>query len=331
MFRDTAIGERFLLNAVQFSAAKNDAEVKMTQALLFDDKGTRKGFSAFKQEADTVADTFHDFWFRVEYDNCVRQAVTGDQFRRYRDDADIYPYWRYLMTTSLHPRDEHLKLVDNIYRIGDPEGDKVIPPDGWNCGCGTEQVSDMEVDEGGLKVRTLEESAEDLKLVSPQFRFNPADQGILPKESHTYFEAMPNANAGDGDLFDLSGSPKNSTKLKARGMHNMLEQINDWKHEYHSTINTITFQNKSLLSNIMFTHRSFTTISKNPTGFEQLADTVMNPDEVWSQWTDADEQRNTLRTYIKGNYCVFTRNGQIVNAYLADDIHGYRAGVILPV
>lgn len=319
------------MNAVQFSAAKNDAEVKMTQSLLYDEHKTKKGFSAFKQDAGAVADTFHDFWFRVEYDTANRQAITGAQFTRYRADADIYPYWRYLLTTSLHPRDEHLKLVGNVYKIGDPEGDKVVPPDGFNCGCGTEQVSDMEVDEDGIKVRTAEESAVDLKEVSPQFRFNPADQGILPKESHSYFEAMPNANSGDGDLFNISGSAKNSTKLKARGMHNMLEQMNDWKHEYHSTVNTITFQNKSLLSNVVYNHKSFINIGKNPAGFEQLASTIMSPDEVWSQWTDETEQLNTLRTYIKGNYCVFTRNGTIVNAYLVDDVHGYRTGVILPL
>lgn len=674
-----------MLNAAQFSAAKNSAETKMLQSLVFDENKVRKGYSAFKNDAKEVTDIFNEPWLRTEYDTSVRQAVTGEQFRRYRDDKDIYPYWRYLRTISLHPRDEHLKLVGNVYRIGDPEGDRVAPPDGFNClpagslvltpkgwieiqdilpnqaiiggsgnecnvsfvhknmfdgslvnifskygsvlytdnhrvlttkgwvrsdainkydilinvrkeglnpaicyinncyafgcnkimafaikwkarmikgfdsyiklwdkhinpvfsdikivnrvkrpeiiqnrllvfsgvgpeinmrswvcnvplnsamqgfqfnifskpgrsnfkffrnspkrgirffcftkivmgkfssglikilacflfpiiciyplclyaisgisnryikflkyfrdnsiignsptliqflksdelnsvqfmknfgdaaplnkfdsfdmflytswfhnamqlvadikiqkysgfvynltvendvsfitkigivhncGCSTEQLSDMDMEENGYKARTSDEAREDLKDVNPQFRFNPADQGILPKESHSYFEALPNANDANGTLFNITeSSGKNITGLSAKGLHNLVEQVHKWKVEYHSDVKgNITFQNNELYTNIIFNHKSFKNIQHNSAGFEQLADTVTDPDECWSSWKNSDEQTSTLRNYIKGNYVVKTQDGIIINAYLVDNVNRFRVGCLV--
>jgi hypothetical protein len=318
-----------MLNACQFSAAKSDAESKMLQAFVFDDEGVRKGYSAFKKDAQAATDIINDTWLRTEYDMSVRQAVTGDQFRRYRKDADIYPYWRYLMTTSLHPRDEHLLLVGNVYEIGDPVGDKVVPPGGWNCSCGTEQLSDYDLDNEGISARSSEQCKEDLERVTPQFRFNPADQGILPKESHSYFEALPNANEANGKLFNIEGSPKNQSKMAAKGLHAMVQIFDDFRHHYHSNLHTITFQCPELYTNVIFDQTSFKNISNNPAGFERLGDTIKSPDEVWSRWADVSQQTSVWRNYIRGNYIVSTLNGRVVNAYLVDNIEGYRNGVIV--
>lgn len=330
-FHDTSIYERYMLNSAQFSAAKSDAETKMLQSLVFDDNKVRKGYSAFKQDAKEVTDIFNETWLRTEYDTSVRQAVAGEQFRRYRDDKDIYPYWRYLRTISLNPRDEHLLLVGNIYKIGDKDGDLIVPPNGFNCGCSTEQLSDMDLDEGGLSARSNDESKEDLKDVNPQFRFNPADQGILPRESHSYFEALPNANEANGELFNInSTSGRNQSKLAAKGLHNLVEQVHRWKGEYHSDVKgNITFQNSELYTNVIFNHKSFKNIQHNSAGFEQLDSTIMSPQEVWSSWLNTEEQTDTKRTYIKDNYVVTTVNGFIINGYLVDDVNRFRKGVII--
>lgn len=330
-FKDTSIYERYMLNAAQFSAAKSDAESKMIQSLVFDDNHVRQGYSAFKADAKEVTDIFNETWLRVEYDTSVRQAVAAEQFRSYRADKDLYPFWRYLHTTSRNPNIEHLQLVGNVYRIGDPESDAVFPPGNWNCSCGSEQLSGMDMDEGGLSARTNEEAKADLdNEVNPQFRFNPADRGILPKESHTYFEILPNANAANGDLFNISGSSKNQTGLAAKGLHNMVALVHQWKHDYHSDVKgTLTFQNKELYSNVIFNHKSFKAIQNNSAGFDQLADTVTNPDEVWSYWLDTNKQTITLRNYIKGNYVVKTQDGIITNAYLVDNVSRFRKGVII--
>lgn len=191
-FKDTQIYERYLLNAVQFSAAKNTAETKLLQQAVFDEDRVVKSYSRFKKEAKEITNIFQETWLRTEYDTAIQQATNAELFTRMRKDSDIYPYWVYLMTTSLHPRDEHLILVGSVFRIGDPEGDRCFPPNGFNCGCGSQTVDDSYLEENDVTVRSGKEA---LEHVDQQFRFNPADQGILPKESHSYFQATRSANS----------------------------------------------------------------------------------------------------------------------------------------
>lgn len=320
-----------MLNAAQFSAAKNDAEVNMLiQASVFDENKVRKGYSEFKRDAKEITNIFNDTWLRTEYDTSVNQAVNAELFNRMKADADIYPYWEYERTISRNPRDEHLILVGNVYRIGDPDGDRCHPQNGWNCGCGSRTLSDMEVEERGLKILSNDEAKETLKDVNQQFRFNSSIQGILPKEGHSYFEALPNANAANGELFNITGSSAQKTKLGANGLHNMLHILHNWRHDHHSTIKgVITFQNSDLYTNIVFNQKSFKAIQNNSAGFELLADTVTKPNEVWSLWSDVEEQTDTKRIYIRDNYCVQTYNGTVINAYLVDDVNRFRHGCLI--
>ncbi len=327
LFKDTSVYERYMLNMAQFSAAKNIAETKMLQQSIFKD-GERVSYSAFKKEAKQITDIFQDTWLRTEYDTAVKQAVQGDLFRRYRDDADLYPYWRYLRTISFHPRDEHLQLVGNVYRIGDPQGDMVIPPGGFNCGCGSENLSDSDIESEGVSVRTSEQSAKDLLDVSPQFRFNPADQGILPKESHSYFEVLKSANAGKPEMFGYTRNGR-VPKTKLKGLHNFVKTVNDWRGDYHTTQSgDIIFQNKDTWANVKFNNASLHNIQNHANGFEQLPDTIANPDEIWSLWVDPEKQMSVNRVYIKGDYAVLTTDGVVKDAYLGD-VHQYRKGILI--
>lgn len=173
----------------------------MMKTQLFGSDGVRKGFSEFKNDCKAITDISNSTWLRTEYDLGVRNAIIGEQFLSYIADKDLYPYWEYLETTSAHPREDHLELVGNIYRIGDPEGDSVHPSNGFNCECSSEQVDDMYLQENGKSVRTSEESKADLQHVPEQFRYNSAYQGILPKEGHSYFQALKNANEADDSMF----------------------------------------------------------------------------------------------------------------------------------
>ena len=71
-----------------------------------------------------------------------------------------------------------------------------------NCSCGVEQVDEEFIKDSGKTPRTNDEAKFDLENGVPeQFRFNPYNQGILPKEGHSYFMALPNANEADGSMF----------------------------------------------------------------------------------------------------------------------------------
>lgn len=202
LFKSTALYEKYMLNNAQFSSAKSVAINGMMKTQLFDDKGVRKSFSAFKSDCKAITDISNDTWLRTEYDTSLRTAIAGEQFRSFKEDSDLYGWWLYLETTSAHPREEHLLLVGNVYKIGDPEGDDVFPPNGFSCSCGAEQVDEQYLKDNNKTPRTNDEAKEDLvNGVPEQFRFNPYKQGILPKEGHSYFNALPNANEADGSMF----------------------------------------------------------------------------------------------------------------------------------
>lgn len=684
-FKNSSVWERFMQNSTQFAAAKSVAQNKMLKELLFDDKGVRRGYSEFKRDAKAVTDVFNETWLRVEYDSSIRQAVSGDMFRAFKDDADIYNFWQYLETTSANPRDSHLALVGNIYRIGDPEGDAVFPPNGFNClpsgsliktpkgweqiqnlqlnqtiiggsgnecdisfihknffngqiigivskgkqvfytknhriltikgwvqsdsinvgdimidfrkkgilnamicyinncyifgrnktvsfvikwqsrmmeslnsnvkvwykninpiftaieivnrikrskifqnqqfvfsrfspsidmqfgisgihssnsfnkfslnfgakgggtnfkffrnnpkmfaiffsltkirmrgfcnilshsltcllfpiiciyplylytlgsitnwyikhsenfgkysiitntpffrkfvnrfvlndikfiqdngdaaplnffdsgymalysifchnklvviedvniqnhndyvynltiekdvsyitetgivhncGCSAEQVDQQYLDENGKTPRTNEEAGEDLENhVDKQFRFDPSTQGILPREGHSYFQALGNANDANGSTFGITTTTAQPTKLRAVGLHLVVQKLHEWKIKHHSDHDTITFQCEPLLTNVEWNGKSFHNIRNHPQGFDQLADTITSPEEVWASWLNVKEQKEVLRNYIRGNYVVQTESGKIVNAYLVDNVSRFRNGVIV--
>lgn len=685
-FKNVSVFENFMLNACQFSSAKSVAVNGLMKAQLFDDNGVRKGFSKFKADCRQITDIVNDTWMRTEYDSGVRQAVAGDMFRAFKDDKDIYEFWQYLQTTSANPREDHLELVGNIYRIGDPDGDAVFPPGGWNClpsgslilttsgwkeiqdlkvnqtviggsghecaiisthknnfngqiigiinkggqafytknhriltiegwkqsdsvnigdilvdlrksgffnamicyvnncyifgrnktmpfiikwqsgmierfnsnikfryknvnpifstikimnrierfkivqyfkfiisrisscinmqfgvssvqstsgfshfsanfgsesrsanfkfirnsfniitsffsfpkirvrnlsniishsagcllfpifivyplylyalgivtnwyikssknfrhnpivcnipffrniikrfvlndvqfikdngdaapfnffdsgymalysvfvhnkltviedvkihnhndfvynltiendvsyitqtgivhncSCGAEQVDQQYLDENNKTPRTNEEASEDLQNhVDPQFRFDPSVQGILPKEGHSYFQALPNANEADGSTFGITGTTAQKTQLKAVGMHQLVELFHTWKSEYHSNgLDEVTFQCKPLFTNVFFNHKSIVAIAKHARGTHNLADAIEAPQEVWSSWVNPNTQKDVKRFYLKGNYAVETVNSFVVDAHLVDDINRFRKGVLI--
>lgn len=329
-----------MLNAAQFSAAKDVAKGKLMQAQLFNEDKVIKGFSAFKVDAAKVADIVDQTWLKTEYESARKCAVQGELFRRMRADSDIYPYWRYIRTISKNPRDEHLRLVDLIFRIGDPYGDRIFPPDGWNCGCGSETLDQQDLDEGKFEIVTSEQAKGYLETdVDPQFRFNSADQGILPKTG-SYFDVMNNANSVTYKNFGLDSADKlggdtKLTGLAAKGMHYLLDIVEDWKKQYHHAANgDIIFQNTRLMSNVIFNSRSLNAVRGHSSGFENLPKCIMAPDEVWSTWVDVDTQMKVQRCYMlfgRVSYCVKTVDGIIIDAFSISNTaaNKYRRGVLL--
>lgn len=116
-------------------------------------------------------------------------------------------------------------------------------------------------------------------------------------------------------------------------LHHFVELLDTWKHSYpdKNKVGGIVFRNDKLLSNVFWTEKSWHTIHKHPKGAEQLPETIENPKEVWSIWEDPNTQKVVLRTYIKDNYIVKTRDGIIQDAYLVDNVNRYRKGCIILV
>lgn len=341
-FQETSWFEKYRLNTYQFSAAKDAATCRMMQAQVYDPNGKLRSWPQFRNEADKIQETTNKVWLRVERDNAARQAIMADKFTDFRADADVYPYWIYKGRLDSKERPEHRSLEGLIFRIGDPYGDSMFPPGDWNCRCTGKQVDDLFLRNGNRKVQTNEEAKgwlhgdDDGKpFVDEQFRYNPADQGMMPKQG-TYFEGgLSDANAANAKTFTgMEGGHQDLEGLASRRFTYLLNIVQDWKQEYHlDRYGNIIFQNKNLLSNVSFTNHSIHAMHKHPTGTELLPKTIQDPAEVWMRWEDREKQQVVLRNYITfGNqtgYVVQTRDGAVQDAFIISrrQLEKFRTGL----
>lgn len=177
--------------------------------MLFDDKGKMLGREEFRELAASHVKIYNETWFNVEYESATANIVSGNKWREMYKDRDLYPYWRYVTAEDTRVRPEHAALDGLIFKIGDPNGDRVYPKCSWNCRCGGRNIDRLDVKESGKDVLTTDEAEKYLTgddpktgkpYVDPQFRFNPGITGALPNTG-SYFEVLKNANKGQYKLF----------------------------------------------------------------------------------------------------------------------------------
>lgn len=321
-FHNTSTFERYQLNSAQFSAAKNMAETKLMQQAVIGDDGAVKGFSEFKRDANQIAQVTNDTWLRTEYDSARGNIVSIDSWSEILDSKEIYPTWTYFGVMDSRERQQHVDLEGKVFLIGDPEGDAAYPPAGWSCRCHGEPSDDTPV----TNAKALLE-----RNVDKQFRYNAYNQGILPNIG-SYFDVSGSANEVKGNQYSGVQAVKNSARAlyRAKGMHFLLEQIEQFKQDYHVSGHDVVFQNEATLSNVFLNTNSVHNIGKHPTGIELLPDTI-ETGEVWSWWSNAEKQQVVERAYIKANYIVHTIGGVVQEAMLlsSGSAMAWRKGCLL--
>ena len=335
-FKDTAIYERYMLNTLQFSAAKSASEAKLMQSELFDGDKV-KSYDKFSKDVEDIAHVTQETWLRVEYETARRQTVAGAQFASMQEDADLYPYWVYRGVMDDREREEHVELEGQVFRIGDPDGDAVFPPDDFNCRCTGDPVDDQYLDENKLTVNTNEQAAALLKEhVAPEFQYNAAVQGPMPNDS-SYADVFHSANDGNAEYFGLP-DPDDETELTglaAKGLQHILAVVMEWRRDYHvDQMHNIVFQNKKTLTNVRLADSTIHEIAKHSRGFENIPATIEKADEIWMHWENPKEQRVVLRNYLlfgRSCYMVKTKDGKIIDAFAVSrrGINKYRKGVIV--
>jgi SPP1 gp7 family putative phage head morphogenesis protein len=217
-----------MLNSAQFYAAKDVANTKALQSLVYESNG----FKDFKEKANEIVAINNDQWLRVEMDACKRNTIQGEVFRNMEANKDLYPMWVYKTENDGHVRPEHAALEGLVFRIGDPEGDAVHPICDWNCRCSSEPVDDQYLKESGKQVSKGSDylNEDDPKTGKPyigeDFRFNPGKQGPMSNDS-SYSEVLSSANKLKPEMFQelpITKPPITGLTIdQAKGVMNNLE------------------------------------------------------------------------------------------------------------
>ena len=344
-FRDTGVFERYMLNSYQFSAAKTLDEGRLLQAAVYEGE-TVRGYSAFKRAAREITDIHQETWLRTEYDNARQQMVASQEFRAMRDVADLYPYWVYKTRHDARVRPEHAALEGKIFRMGDPNGDACYPPVDWNCRCNGESADGRYLEDNRTRALTAAESKvilygndEDGKpYIDPQFRYNPADQGMMPRQGR-YFDTFPSANSAGAKMFKVSDVPEDyqaryPETFAARTLHHLIGLMNDWRRNEHAdNRDNVIFQNAEMQANITFGSHALHAVSKHPRNIEFLPQTLKQPDEIWMSWENLEKQLNISSNYItfmnRAAYVVQVKASQVTDAFAvaASQVDRYRRGL----
>ncbi len=80
-------------------------------------------------------------------------AYAAGRYRQLKEDADIYPYWRYVTAKDSAVRPARRALEGKVFKADDPFWSTHYPPNGFNCRCIVEAVDEYDLEMQDLKVQ----------------------------------------------------------------------------------------------------------------------------------------------------------------------------------
>lgn len=160
----------------------------IARQLIDPETGRLKSFDRWKLDIKGMTDHYVHSWLQTEYDTAVIRAHQAADWKRFLEEADVFPNIRWMQTTSLtpDPLHEHYWSKRLTLPINHPFWDEHHPGDRWNCKC-----SLMQTDEP-VNAEALEGWTPPLPM--PGLDNNPAKDGKLFSDTHPYItEAYPGA------------------------------------------------------------------------------------------------------------------------------------------
>ncbi|GHT96746.1 hypothetical protein AGMMS49545_22590 [Betaproteobacteria bacterium] len=89
---------------------------------------------------------------RTIFQTNVQTSYMAGRYKRYLDNAENRPYWRYVAVMDSRTRAGHAALNGKIWRADDPIWQTLWPPNGWGCRCRVQALSAAEFEKSGAKL-----------------------------------------------------------------------------------------------------------------------------------------------------------------------------------
>ena len=183
-------------NLYHFSAAKTLAEVQELNRILRESGS----YAEFRRKAEKVAKAFNDTWQRTEYDTAVLTAESTVNYRRLKNEVDVFPYWEYLTVGDSKVRKEHRALHGLILSASDKLWDKIYPPLSWNCRCHVRgrmdfQVEGVDFEEMHRRVEKFFQTKEWKTAVAQGWGVNRCDTAQIFTAGQMYIRKFPEHSA----------------------------------------------------------------------------------------------------------------------------------------
>lgn len=299
-------------NLYHFSAAKTLAEIQELNR-LFRESGS---YPEFMEKAQKVTNIFNRTWQQTEYDTAVLTAEATSQYRRLRQQSQVFPYWQYLTVADGRVREEHKRLHGVILASNDELWNKIYPPNGWNCRCRVRGLMAFQVegeDLAAMRQRVLDflETREWKMQVAQGWGVNRCDTAQIFTADQMYIRKFPEQAASylkkmTADRWKLP----TVQQMKEQAQTDMPPRVERdekqiWEEKAVDGVislidydgRTVTMDRKQFLS-----HTSRKGRDNRIVLWDALLDTLMNPDEVW---LNNEIEKNALeKTEQLDTYCL---------------------------
>lgn len=297
-------------NLYHFSAAKTLAEVQELNRIL----RSSGSYAEFRRKAEKVAKAFNDTWQLTEYDTAVLTAEATVNYRRLRNEQDVFPYWEYLTVGDGKVREEHRKLHGVILPAVDRIWDKIYPPNGWNCRCRVRgrmdfQVEGVDFEEMHRRVEKFFQTKEWKTAVAQGWGVNRCDTAQIFTADQMYIRKFPEHSASylkklTADRWKLPTVQKMKQEAQA-DMPPRVERDAERFWEENAVDGRISLTDYDGRTVIIDEKQFFShTMAKGHDNriwlWDAMLDTLQNPDEVWLNneiEKNALEKEQELNTY----------------------------------
>ena len=174
-------------NIFVFSAAKSFTQYAEISALLVDENGKTRPFSAFKDEVLKLHETYNLRYLKTEYNTALRTAQAAGQWQQFERQKDLFDL-QYNTAGDNKVRKDHAKFDRITLPVDHPFWNKRTPPLDWECRCGLRQVAK------GSKL-TPDNKLKGLPKVPKAFQFNAGKEQLVFSNAHPYIKNLSSQNA----------------------------------------------------------------------------------------------------------------------------------------
>lgn len=330
---------RIKANLFAFSGAKTYAQMRELRDFIFEG-GKLKPWNEVRDKAKEINAQYNITWLETERDMVIRGGEMGAKWLDIQRDADLYPYLRYDTARDAKVRDTHRAMEGIVLRADDDFWLKYYPPNGWNCRCSVEQLSESQFKAVGGRLtsnKTAQNAASD---VPETFQRNYGTSEIFPTDGdNPYYKAMPIRPSllqavqnyglqGAADMIkqDLPQLVKDKTDEAFIAAWDKLAEANAPDKNggfilYHTASDGLAYLTDKLRQDMINSHVQYS---------EALEGLFVKPDEVWT--TDSKYPRTIYITYHKGKALVGLVDNKGKALWVRDmtmNIEEYRKGVLL--
>lgn len=102
---------------------------------------------------------------RTIYQTNVQTAYMAGRYKRYAENAEQRPYWKYIAVMDSRTRPAHAALHGKVFRWDDPIWSVIWPPNGWGCRCRVQALTEAEFQTLGIPLENGQDALVEKEVI----------------------------------------------------------------------------------------------------------------------------------------------------------------------